>query len=198
MYEAAAFIAASRNHVTTCGALPGSNITRTSDACLLKRLPRTWRLRAGRLVLTQQPPQDYLVSHCGKPYRLPRTCHSLVITFLQWTNDEADMRRLSHLKHWRRTLSLSRTSELSSPGKRAKDERKRTDGERKRKNDKLQNLYSMRLHIEQHFEEYLKLLQKYHAARPKYDPDCPRNTKGGVTNPRHRIYAYTDCAEGWV
>jgi hypothetical protein len=37
------------------------------------------------------------------------------------------------------------------------------------------------------FEEYLKLLQKHHAAGLSYDPDCPKNTRGGVTNPRHRI-----------
>lgn len=37
------------------------------------------------------------------------------------------------------------------------------------------------------FDEYLKLLQKHHAAGLRYDRDCLRNTRGGVTNPRHRI-----------
>ena len=37
------------------------------------------------------------------------------------------------------------------------------------------------------FQEYLNLLHRLYATRLSYDPDCPRNTKGGVTNPRHRI-----------
>ena len=37
------------------------------------------------------------------------------------------------------------------------------------------------------FQEYLTLLHRLYAIRLSYDPDCPRNTKGGVTNSRHRI-----------
>lgn len=36
------------------------------------------------------------------------------------------------------------------------------------------------------FEQYLTLLQKHYAARLSYDPKCPTNTKGGVTNPHDR------------
>ena len=69
-------------------------------------------------------------------------------------------------------------------GKRREEEGKRREEEDKRQAAEASLEELKRLTT---FSEYLELLQKHHAAGLSYDPDCPRNTRGGVTNPRHRI-----------
>jgi hypothetical protein len=82
------------------------------------------------------------------------------------------------------TIANLRAQLAREEGRRREEENRRREEEEKRQAAEASlDALTRRTTL----EEYLKLLQKHHAARLKYDPDCPRNTKGGVTNPRHRI-----------
>jgi hypothetical protein len=79
----------------------------------------------------------------------------------------------------RAQLARAEGKRREEEGRRRVEENRRREEEEKRQAAKasLDALTSRTT-----LEEYLKLLQKYHAARIKNDLDCPRNTKSGVTN----------------